>query len=599
MAAGVGVSGMLRQTLAERPGMRVRKLLCFVGLSLLPAMTAAADYSGSYDNPQLSLTLTAGNDGYAGELHLGNQKFPVTAHEDSDQLTGAFTSAGNSFPFTGSLHGDDLTLVSGGRTYALHRQANPLGAGAPAVQAVPAAPLEDPLAKYAVLNSTDSGRSLLRELPDAKSTTGVLRVVFPDLARSFGVRPTISGSYEDGRDHKSVYVSFNVQIQGQAYKGFVTVKLRDSGAVAFVVYGKQNATRAEWAALTARPDVKTSDVKTAPDTGAPKERDMKAEMAAVPLKTYALPDGTCSIGLARGWTTQSQTESNLLLTGPADQKVRMAMNGVVYVPNSPMIIRGKTTAFNQAVGPNADNAADVLINLTKATNTLSVRHGGPAVELDKIEKVTDIKSQNPGGHAAQIVYDITVTTHGESKKYGVLIQFDASAVRNGGTWGYYIPLQLIAPKETFEKDLPVMMAQAFSLSENAAVIGAKSRREIDAAQRQAESQREANDRVAQANYDHTRAVEDASAAQSKHWADIDNDETKRQRTATDFDETIRGIRTVEDTQTGEKTSVDLGNVHDIVDKLNEQDPGRYKEIPLRDEVYPLPGHENDPDYLQR
>ena len=54
-----------------------------------------------------------------------------------------------------------------------------------------------------------------------------------------------------------------------------------------------------------------------------------------------------------------------------------------------------------------------------------------------------------------------------------------------------------------------------------------------------------------------------------------------------FDELIRGYRTVEDTQTGEKRSMDLGNVDKIVDDLNEHDPGRYREIPLRDEVDPL------------
>jgi len=41
-----------------------------------------------------------------------------------------------------------------------------------------------------------------------------------------------------------------------------------------------------------------------------------------------------------------------------------------------------------------------------------------------------------------------------------------------------------------------------------------------------------------------------------------------------------------DTETGNRTSVDLGNVDRIVDKLNEGDPGRYKQIPLRDEMYP-------------
>jgi hypothetical protein len=70
-------------------------------------------------------------------------------------------------------------------------------------------------------------------------------------------------------------------------------------------------------------------------------------------------------------------------------------------------------------------------------------------------------------------------------------------------------------------------------------------------------------------------------------------ENIQDRSFADFDEVIRGYRTVEDTRTGDRTSVDLGNVHDIVEKLNERDPGRYKEIPLRDEMYPkLPEPKN-------
>ena len=46
---------------------------------------------------------------------------------------------------------------------------------------------------------------------------------------------------------------------------------------------------------------------------------------------------------------------------------------------------------------------------------------------------------------------------------------------------------------------------------------------------------------------------------------------------------IRGQRTVMDTTTGEKQSVDLGNVDGIVNKLNVFQPGRYQQIPLRDE----------------
>ncbi len=57
------------------------------------------------------------------------------------------------------------------------------------------------------------------------------------------------------------------------------------------------------------------------------------------------------------------------------------------------------------------------------------------------------------------------------------------------------------------------------------------------------------------------------------------------RTNADFDEVIHGYRTIEDTQTGDR-AYDLGNVNEIVNSLNEHDPGRYIQIPLRDEGVP-------------
>jgi hypothetical protein len=45
---------------------------------------------------------------------------------------------------------------------------------------------------------------------------------------------------------------------------------------------------------------------------------------------------------------------------------------------------------------------------------------------------------------------------------------------------------------------------------------------------------------------------------------------------------------IADTQTGVKGSVDLGNVDKIVDDLNQREPGRYRQIPLRDEADPVP-----------
>jgi hypothetical protein len=55
------------------------------------------------------------------------------------------------------------------------------------------------------------------------------------------------------------------------------------------------------------------------------------------------------------------------------------------------------------------------------------------------------------------------------------------------------------------------------------------------------------------------------------------------RIAADWDEYIRGYRTVLDTVTGDRFDVDLGYSTEVVRRLNEAEGSeRYREIPLRD-----------------
>ncbi len=465
---------------------------CACCLGMFTRTSMAADYTGSFDGAVISVVIGPSGSGFGGEIRKGGQTFPLQAHEDGDHLSGAFTVAGKSFDFTATRKGDDLTLLTGTTTYQLH-----LHPDAPH-DAVAASQPADPLARYVVLNNTDAGRSLVREIPNATTTLAAIQATFPDLASYFGARPTILGAYEDQRDHKSAFVSFSTQFNGQAVKGFVTTKLREQGAVVFVVFGKADATPAQWAALTAppKPAGQGAPAKDAPD--------IKEQMAAVPLKPYNFPDGTGAIGIAEGWTTNAQTESNLLLTGPADQRIRMAFGGTIYTPQSPL---PRQTHLNVAVAPYSADPATALGYIIRANSAVSQRNGGSTTVPEKLIKVVVVPARNPGGHGAQITYDATVNDQGRALKKRMLIQFEVTPVING-TWGYYVSLQLIAPRETFDKDLPVMLAQAFSLSENGAAIAAKSRREIDAANKLAAAQRAANQKVADAHYAYTQAVED-------------------------------------------------------------------------------------------
>jgi hypothetical protein len=61
-----------------------------------------------------------------------------------------------------------------------------------------------------------------------------------------------------------------------------------------------------------------------------------------------------------------------------------------------------------------------------------------------------------------------------------------------------------------------------------------------------------------------------------------NRQQAEQRMADNWTEAFRGTRVVEDTRTGTRAHVPLGDSAEIVERLNRHSPGRYREIPLRD-----------------
>ncbi|CAN5509576.1 hypothetical protein BH10PLA1_BH10PLA1_10320 [soil metagenome] len=547
-----------------------------LALGLLCGIARAGDYTVKYVGPDLTVIIFFGGPEFTGEIHKGDQMFPMTAHTEGDHLAGTFTAGGNAFTFTATQSGDGLTFSTGGATYQLSRHANPLAGGnAAAAAAAPANGAADPLAAYTPLTINAVGRSLVLEVPAAKTTRDALQIAFPDLAQFFGARPNITGAYEDQRDHSSAFVSFTSRLNGLPVKGFVTVKMRQQGAVLFVVYGQARATRAEWAELTAAP------------AGMKDSRSMQEKMDEVPLTPYKFADGTGSIGVADGWTTKAQTESNLIITGPAGQRIRMAAGGTMYTPDN-WIVRQNNGQQNLPVAQYSPDPATALANFTRANSEVSRRGGGITWTPDKLIDQKIINARNPGAHAAQVTYDLTINDTDGPKHQRVFCQFEVSPLMNG-TWNLYIYLQLFAPQESFDKDLPTMMAQAFSLNEDPAKVAAKGERERNAAAARAKELQEANQKIADANMTRIRGAEDASARQSQKYRSDEENETIKLRSITDFDEVIRGVRTVEDTQSGKQTSVNLADVHDIVETLNLHDPGRFREIPLRDEVYPLAG----------
>jgi hypothetical protein len=125
---------------------------------------------------------------------------------------------------------------------------------------------------------------------------------------------------------------------------------------------------------------------------------------------------------------------------------------------------------------------------------------------------------------------------------------------------------MMAPEETFKQGFPVMPAFLNSLKENAAAINAKGAAE-----------RKQADQIV----DRTRQMTAATDATIDRMR---RQQLQADRSFADVDEGIRGYRKVYDTQTGQEADVNLGDVNGVVNALNEADPGRYVQVPLRDEV---------------
>jgi hypothetical protein len=542
------------------------------------AVALGADWSGTYVGQQLSIDLTAaGAGGYSGTIHMGNQQFPLTAQMAANgQLNGTFTSGGNAFAFAAVVNGDDMTLASGGSTYTLHRKpaapVNPLAVGAAA--ATPAAGANVAAApagasNLTVLASNNSGRSLFIQKPQATSAEQALGTTRADLAQILGVAPHITGAFADQKEPTRGGASFTATVNNIPISGMILCGPgAQGGEVVTITYARNDAPAADRAALNAA--LPSSKART---------------------QTYQFPDGTGSIELPEGWTTQAQTVIHgVQVKGPADQMVSIGIGMSVTTPTSQAVqMQRQLEANARQYGFSPPPPMKLLVapftgpveavqNLVPQLSDFSVAAGQPPMRLVQIVSASNAPAQMPNGRAALMTYLIDHGQGASAVRHEALGQIETYPLGGDGSqaWGVYMT-ELAAPQSHYDADLPTMMAIAKSLKTNDAAVAQQTQQAIA----------QSNQRFAAFE----RSMKEKNDAFDSYMQSVRNRELVNERTNADFDEVIRGYRTVEDTSTGYRTSVDLGNVHDVVEKLNEADPGRYKEIPLKDEMAPLPGQQ--------
>jgi hypothetical protein len=167
-----------------------------------------------------------------------------------------------------------------------------------------------------------------------------------------------------------------------------------------------------------------------------------------------------------------------------------------------------------------------------------------------------------------MAYDVTKTeADGRSTRSRAVSRIETAPLGQGA-WMFWA-CEAQAPMASFDADLPAMIQMIASWKIDNAGLARVTKQNIDTSNRQFE--------------DGQRRHRELTASFDRYNESWRAGQKSRDGSHADFIETIRGTRTVEDTRTGERHDADLGTVDQTVDTLNEGDPDRFRQIPLRDQ----------------
>lgn len=135
----------------------------------------------------------------------------------------------------------------------------------------------------------------------------------------------------------------------------------------------------------------------------------------------------------------------------------------------------------------------------------------------------------------------------------VLALVNLAALGTDGQW-LYVESHIIAPLSCFGENLPTL----FRIWTSAQVSPQEFQRRLEG------------------------AMSSLHAAHEMQWQGMRSQSRRQDNMFADWQEQYRGTRAVEDILTGTRSTVDLGHSTELVRRLNEREPGRYREIPLRE-----------------
>jgi hypothetical protein len=338
----------------------------------------------------------------------------------------------------------------------------------------------------------------------------------------------------------------------------------------------------------------TGKAKPAPN---PLAKDARAAQPASPEKKKeqpptALPDtanwvvhplagGSGTIKFPPGWKlTSSDDLGSCMIDGPAKQAVVLGSFASVITPNSSFAQMAAPGGAKTLIAPFCA-PAEALKHIFPQLSTFSQSRGGPAITLERIISSTPLPAAPPA-QAACIDLLLSHSLGGETVRFRELVIMECHP-GSSDAWSIYSRYG-IAPDKTYEQDLPVMLAIAKSWQINEQQVNANGQRKNEAQQQWFAAQQAGHAQQNAAFDRQLRSMQQNSAAFENNLRSMQNNSRVMDRVNADYDETIRGTRTVENTGTGQRTDVNLGTSTETVQKANEAAGfEKYKEVPLRNQ----------------
>jgi hypothetical protein len=270
--------------------------------------------------------------------------------------------------------------------------------------------------------------------------------------------------------------------------------------------------------------------------------------SALRWQTRSFPDDSGQIELPDGWQITFAHKGMVAAEGPHGEIERGVATPVMsragaarlgaMAQQLPMPVLDPTDPVSALAGVWAYGAAAVS------------RAGRPAARITQVREATQAPMPMSGLSQAAYV-DFDFERRGEIRRSLALAII--GTMGPDGQWLFY-QTYVAAPARSFAHNLPVLVRIWNSALTARHVVQERLNTAL-------ENLKQAGEIWRQATQNRQRSLD---------------------RSHADWTEAIRGTRTIVDTRTGDRANVDLHYARDIVRKLNQREPDRYREVPLRD-----------------